>query len=128
VFCFSVGDILVVAPNEYLASVNDVVEESTCFVCCEEFLLSDGVLQLCVIEFSRKGTDDLFCAVVFLRQHCTHGVLLGGVWVDDESFVGVWVGTQNGVSYLCFYLVESLGFFLSPDKWYVLFGEMRYGA
>ncbi len=65
-FCFCVGDILVVTSNECVTPVDNVVEELICFVCCKEFLFSDGVFQLGVIEFSGKGTDNLFSAVAFL--------------------------------------------------------------
>jgi hypothetical protein len=35
VFCFGIGDVLVVTPNENFTTVDDVVEESTSFMCSE---------------------------------------------------------------------------------------------
>jgi hypothetical protein len=48
VFCVDVCDVLVVTSDTYLTTLDDVVEESTSFVCCEEFLFADGVLELSI--------------------------------------------------------------------------------
>ena len=46
------SEIFVVASDQGIASVDNVVKESTGFVCSEQFLLSDWLLELGVIEFA----------------------------------------------------------------------------
>ena len=36
-----------------------------------------------------EHTDDVFCGIDVLDEHCSHGILLRGIGVDDESFVGI---------------------------------------
>ena len=65
-FCFYLSDVLVVKTNEDFASMYNVVEESTCFMGCEEFLFTNHIFQLCVVEFLQKSADDVFVTVNFL--------------------------------------------------------------
>ena len=48
--CVDAGEILVVASDEYVTTKDDIVEESTGFVHCEEFLFTDSVLELSIVE------------------------------------------------------------------------------
>jgi hypothetical protein len=52
VLCVRSSEIFVVASDQDIASVDNVVEELTGFVCSEQFLLSNWVLELGVIEFA----------------------------------------------------------------------------
>ena len=63
--CFGVCDVLVVTADEDVAYMDNVMEKSTCFMGDEEFLFSNRVLQLHIVEFARKGADDLLSAVHF---------------------------------------------------------------
>ena len=89
--CVNAGEILVVTSDEYVATKDDIVEESAGIVCCKEFLFAYRVFELVIVEFSREGADDLFGPVEFLHEHCSHGVFLSCVRIDDESFVGIGV-------------------------------------
>ena len=113
---FRSSDIHVVTLNDDLTSIDDFVEEPSCFKCCKEFLFSLGVFELRVVEFLREHADNFFCAIDGLSKHCSHGVLLLCIWVDDERFVGVWVGAEDGVGDSGFCLVKHLLLYLPPDE------------
>jgi hypothetical protein len=44
------SEIFVVAPDQDVTSVNNVVEGSTGFVCSKQFLLSNWILELGIVE------------------------------------------------------------------------------
>jgi hypothetical protein len=107
VFCVDVCDVLVVTSDTYLTTLDDVVEELTSIVCCEEFLFADSVLQLSINEFLLECADDLLSTVEFLSKHCSHCILLRGVWVYDEFFIGVRVGAQIALAISALTLLKA---------------------
>ncbi len=92
---FGLCDVLVVTTNENLATVNDVVKESTRFVVGEEFLLSDHILWLHFVEFAQKGADVMLSTIHFLCQHCSHCILLGGIRINDEQFIRIGISAGD---------------------------------
>jgi len=52
VFCFDTGEIFVITSGEYFTTIDDVMKESTCFMRCKEFLFTNCVLELSIVEFA----------------------------------------------------------------------------
>ena len=117
-----------IAADENFASVDDVMEEATGFMCCKKFLFDYSVFELNIVEFLREGADDLLCSNEFLFEHCSHDILLRGIQVDDKSSVWVRVDAQDGDCNFGFDFVECIVCFLPPDKWYVFLCQMVDGG
>ena len=96
--------------------MDNVMEKSTGFMCCKEFLFAYSILELSVIEFLRESADDLLFTIEFLCEHCSHGVFLRGIWVDDKSSIRIRVGAQDGIGNFSFDFVECIVCFLPQDK------------
>ena len=103
------------------------MEKSASFMGGEEFSFYNCVLQLHVVDFERKGVDDLLSAVHFLCQYCTHRILLGGIGVNAKLFVGIRVGAEDGIGDGRLNLCEGCGLLLPLDEGYILFGECGNG-
>ena len=63
----------------------------------------------------------------FLYQHHSHCILLGGIRINDESFVRIRISAEDGIRNDCLDLCESCTLLFSPDEMYILLSKFSDG-